>query len=656
MSYDSTIHAKAIELNKLNFDITAAAGSGHPSTGASLAHIITVLMYDHMRYEPANPAHPSSDRLVLSEGHAVPIVYAACADLGVYIGKDPEKRRAMTRDDALTLRDIDSLVDGHPNPVEGFPFFDSATGSLGQGLSAAAGLAIADKHDGVGKRFFCIIGDGESREGQIWEAIDFIKDHNLQAVCPIFNCNELGQSDYVSHCQAADVTHAKLQAIGYEVLDIDGHNPTELKNAFERHAATMDDPNTPPIAIIARTVKGWGAPSEQGNGHHGQAAKGEMLEKVKEELDQTARQYGAVADTTLKRPLMPSAKPPVAKVDAVPTLTQVLEQFGESAQLDKGKMATRRAYGYALRALGHARSDVFALDGDVQGSTYASMFATDEALKDRFYEGKIAEQNMVSVAVGLSAAKKQAYVSTFGKFLTRAYDQIEMGVNSGANLRLVGSHAGISLGADGPSQMAMPDVAWFRAFSTMKRHDGKPGFYILQPADAFAAYGLVKLMAEYDGSCYMRTHRPDVEFLYDDETEFTLGGHEVLIEGKDLLICTCGYMVHEVNKALDALDDQGIDATVVDMYSIPFDEEAILDLANANNGMILTVEDNYGGGLGSAVADAVAEDGGGFSIKQLHLRQLPKSGKSGDDVLKYCGLSHEDIAKAAMETLELNPA
>jgi transketolase len=307
----------------------------------------------------------------------------------------------------------------------------------------------------------------------------------------------------------------------------------------------------------------------------------------------------------------------------------------------------------ALRALGHANPEVFALDADVKNSTFAEWFANDREINERFLECRIAEQNMVSVAAGLSAAGKVPFCSTFGKFITRAYDQVEMAVNSGANIKLVGSHCGISLAADGPSQMALPDVAWFRSLSTMRDHRGNPGCYVLQPADAYAAYALTIVMGEYQGACYMRTIRPDVEFLYDDNTVFNLGKFEVLTEGRDLLIVSAGFMVHECNKALDALDKAGIDATLVDLYSIPFDEEALLDLANRNNGNILTVEDNYGGGIGSAVADACTNSGDAFTIEQMFVRRIPKSARDEDGILRQCGLHHTDIVRKAASMLRV---
>ena len=654
MSFDSTIHSKAVELTRLSYEMTAAAGSGHPTSCASLAHLVSVLMYQQMRYEPVNPGHPSSDRLVLSEGHAVPIVYAACADLGVHIGKDKASLRAMTRGDAMTLRAIDSVVDGHPNPAEGFPFFDTATGSLGQGLSHAAGLAAAARIDKLDKRVYCIVGDGETREGQIWEAVDFIKDHGLKAVCPIFNCNVFGQSDRVSHQQSPEVIAAKLEAAGYEVLLIDGHVPSQIKDALMRHAEAQGQAEALPVAIVAKTVKGWGSASQQGQGHHGKPATGDELTQAIEELEATGRSLGAISDTPLKIGMMSPGKPEPAHPQPVVGFEQAMERFGLDAALSSGRFATRKAYGVALRALGHTHPGVVSLDGDVSNSTFSEMFFKDEALASRYLECRIAEQNMFSVAAGMSAGGKVPFCSTFAKFVSRGYDQIEMAVNSGANFKVVGSHAGISLAADGPSQMSLPDVAWFRAFSTMKRQDGTPGFYVLQPSDAYQAYALTVAMAQHDGPCYMRTLRPETEFLYGPDDTFKLGGHEVLVEGRDLLIIASGYMVHEANNALDELDAQGIDATLVDLYSLPFDGDAILDLANDNNGMVLTLEDNYGGGIGSAVADVAAEDGGGFTVQQLHVRRLPKSGRTADDVMAYCGVSAKDIVAKAMSMLELS--
>ncbi|MCA9284385.1 MAG: transketolase [Phycisphaerales bacterium] len=646
MSFEAAVHAKAIQLDKLSLDMCAAAGSGHPTTALSLGHIVTVLMYHAMRWVPEAPRYPTSDRLVLSEGHAVPIVYAAAADLGVAIGRDPNSMRPMTVQDAMTLRQVDSVIDGHPNPMEGFPFFDAATGSLGQGLSVAAGLGVAARIDGTDRRVYCIIGDGESREGQIWEAMDFIADRRLTNVLPIFNCNEYGQADKVSHQQAADTIAKKCQAFGLTPVTIDGHDPKAIREACDKFHKL--GPSDAPMAIVAKTVKGWGAPAIQGGGWHGKPATGEKLQQAHEELD--AARVGltsSLAGDELKIYPPTEWKQPAAAVSEPPTMSAAMKAFDMGTVLATGKLATRKAYGLALRALGRSNPEVVALDADVRNSTFAEWFANDREINARYVECRIAEQNMFSVGAGLSAAGKIPFCSTFAKFVTRGYDQIEMAINSGANLKIVGSHAGISLAADGPSQMSLPDVAWFRSLSTMRDHRGNPGCYLLQPSDAYSAYALTMVMAEYQGACYMRTLRPEVEFLYDEKTVFNLGKFEVLTKGRDLLIVSAGYMVHECNKAIDVLDKSGIDATLVDLYSIPFDADALLDLANENGGNILTVEDNYGAGLGSAVADACTESGDAFTIEQMFVRRIPKSAKTEDEILKYCGLHHSDIAKKA---------
>jgi transketolase len=655
MSFEAAVHAQAIELDRLSVEMTAKAGSGHPSTAMSLGHIVTVLMFHAMRWSPEYPAYPTSDRLVLSEGHAVPIVYAAAAKLGVMVGTDPSARRPLAVDDLWTLRERDSVLDGHPNPVEGFPFFDAATGSLGQGLSVAAGLAEAARIDEVDRRIYCLIGDGESREGQIAEALDHVVERGLVNVLPILNCNGMGQTGRVSDQQSPEKLHAKLEAIGFEVRTIDGHNPAEIKAALDEFAARADAGSGTPIAIVARTVKGWGAPSLQSGNYHGKPATGELLDKVLEELNAKRTEMTSALASSDAFTIQPPAQAPTRefRVGELPPFSEALKSRDMESVLHSGRLATRQAYGIALHELGKLNDRVVALDADVSNSTFAESFARDPNLAKRFVECRIAEQNMISLGVGLSAAGKIPFCSSFAKFITRAYDQIEMGVVSGANLKLVGSHAGASLASDGPSQMALPDIAWFRSLSTMRDHRGNPGCYILQPADAYAAYALTGVMAEYDGACYMRTLRPDTEFLYSDDVVFNLGGFEVLSQGRDVLLVASGYMVHEANQALEDLDKAGVSATLVDLYSLPFDEEKLLDIANANNGYVLTIEDNYGSAIGSAVADALAASGEGFTLEQMHIRRVPKSARTPDEIMEMCGLTHQAIADRALRLLHV---
>lgn len=608
-------------------------------------------MFHSMRWSPDYPEYPTSDRLVLSEGHAVPAVYAACAELGVIYGKEG-RRRKLTMADLKTLRSMESELDGHPNPMEGFPFFDAATGSLGQGLSVAAGIGEAARLDGYERKVYCIIGDGESREGQITEALDYIIDRKLRNVLAIFNCNEYGQADKVSPQQSVEVQAARLEAMGFDARVIDGHSPSAIKEVFDDFRA-QDKTAAKPIVMLAKTVKGWGIPSIQGGGWHGKPPTGDALKRALTELEAKRIELTSslVSSDTFTINPPPEPKPAEEEADEMPTLTAFMKKSDMESVMASGQMATRRAYGLALRALGQVNPNVVSLDADVSNSTFADAFKKDSALASRFFECKIAEQNMVSVGVGASAGGKIPFISTFSKFFTRAYDQIEMGIYSGANLKLVGSHSGITLASDGPSQMSLPDVAWFRSFTTMRDHRGNPGCYVLQPADAFAAYALTGVMAEYEGACYMRTLRADTEFLYSDDTVFNLGGFEVLHEGRDIVIAGSGYMVHEANRALELLDKAGISATVVDLYSLPFDTERFLDVVQQSGGIVLTVEDNFGGGIGDAVGVALLESGDDFRHQQMHVRRIPKSAKTPEEMLKMCGLTADDIKKTAMSLL-----
>ncbi|MBL8763507.1 MAG: transketolase [Phycisphaerae bacterium] len=654
MSFEAAVHAQAIELNKLSLQMTAAAGSGHPSTALSLGHIVTVLMFSSMRWSPDYPDYPTSDRLVLSEGHAVPIVYAAAAKLGVMIGKDPNNRRRLTVEDLKGLRDGPSELDGHPNPMEGFPFFDAATGSLGQGLSVAAGLGVAARLDALDRRIYCIIGDGEAREGQVAEALDFIVDQKLTNVLAIFNCNGFGQTDRVSNQQSPKVLRAKLEAYGFVVKEIDGHDPKAIKAALDEFASRSAGAEAP-MAVVAKTVKGWGAPSLHGSGWHGKPASGDTLTKALAELDERRVELTSALVSSDSFEIQPPTEVRAREVRAgeLPSLRESMQKMDMESAFQAGKLSTRRAYGIALRALGKVNDRVVVLDADVSNSTFADIFRKDADLAPRFVECKIAEQNMISAAAGLSAAGKAPFCSTFSKFVTRAYDQVEMAINSGANLKIVGSHSGITLAADGPSQMSLPDVAWFRSWSTVRDHRGNPACYVLQPADAFAAYALTGVMAEYEGVCYMRTLRADTEFIYNEDTVFNLGSFEVLNEGRDVLLVASGYMVHEANKALDELDKAGIAASLVDLYSLPFDQDALLDVASANNWHVVTIEDNYGGGIGSSVADALAASGDAFRLAQLHVRRIPKSARTPEEVLAMCALTSKDIVKETMKLLNV---
>jgi transketolase len=632
------IEAKAVKLGKYVMESTTKADSGHPSSGLALAHLAVCLMYKQMRWDPQDPWNPNNDRLVLSEGHAVPVVYAALCDIGAVAGKSKKDARKLTPADLPTLREINSVLDGHPNPAEGMPFFDAATGSLGQGLSVAAGLGLAACARGIDKRIYCIIGDGESREGQIWEAADFLIDRKLTNVIAIFNCNGQGQADYVSKQQSADVLAAKLAAYGFAVEVINGNDPEAVLKALACAAGASS-----PMAIVARTEKGWGVSALKDRSNHGKPLPADKLAAAEAELDARLTKQNIPAEP--KVAMAPSAPAAQAKALAggaikIMPFEQGMDFVGLSAALAKGKLATRRAYGAALAALGQADERILALDGDVSNSTFAEFF--HKKFPDRFFECKIAEQNMISVAAGLAAAGYIPFCSSFAKFISRGYDQVEMASISRANIKIVGSHAGVSLGADGPSQMGLVDVAFFRSFTLTDNGYGQPACVFFQPSDAVGAYFCTQLIANHDGMAYMRTFRPDTALLYKPTETFEIGGSKVLIEGDALTVVANGYMVHVAKKALEILAKDGIQCTLVDAYCFPMKAAPVLAAAKKTRGRILTVEDNYVGGLWSAVAEAAAEQGS-TRVVGMTVRKIPKSG-TPDDVMKYCGLSPEDIA------------
>jgi transketolase len=650
MSLKSAVNTKAIEIGKLSVEMTTAAGSGHPSTALSLAHLVTVLMYHKMRWDPKDPWNPGSDRLILSEGHAVPIVYAALADLGsmiIPLGKGRDAARPMTVADAMTLRAIDSPIDGHPNPQMGVPFFDAATGSLGQGLSVAAGLASAARMDKLDRNFYCIIGDGESREGQIWEAADFVVDHALTNVVPIFNCNELAQSDYVSPQQSFQGLAEKLEAFGFIVRILNGHDPDQIAYALDELRVIQNGQR--PLAIVARTIKGWGASAEQGMGKHGTPVKKDKLNDVLGQLDKTAKDLGVVGykiegELTIA-PITTKAPPHEKKGIKIKSYADGLAAVGLDKDLAAGKpIAPRKAYGAALVALGEADKRVIGLDADVKNSTHAEWFA--KKFPAQYLECKIAEQNMISVAAGASAGGKIPFCSTFAKFIARAYDQVEMAIISGADIKITGTHAGVTLAADGPSQMSLSDVAFFRSYCHVIAPNGRPAVSYFFPADSVSCYKITELMANLDGCCYQRALRADTKTLYKPDDNFEVGGYKVLREGKDLVLVSAGYLVHNMLDVADQLAKSGKKATVIDAYGLPLKDNGIIDLATKCGGRIICAEDNYAGGLESELSEQIASTGAKVTLKALYVRQLPKSGREPEEVLDYLKVGTKAILAA----------
>jgi len=641
------LNHKALEMGKLIVRMTTLAGSGHPSSALSLAHLVATLMYNQMRYDPKDPWNPASDRLVLSEGHAVPVIYAAYADLGGVMGTSKEAARELTPEYCDTLRQLDSELDGHPNPRVGFPFFDAATGSLGQGLSVAAGLALAARLDGLDRHIYAIIGDGEAREGQIWEATDFIADYKLTNVTPIFNCNRLGQAGYVSPQQSPENIARKLEAYNVAAVVVDGHDVAAIHEALN-----TTDPTGRPVAVVLVTQKGWGVTALQGEGHHGKPLEAEEMEPALAELEKLSQALPPLVDLEVKpEPPAPSPKVSSAKAAEMPQCNFEKMLAGDK-MLDtlksKGVLATRRVYGVALRELGKVNPDVVVLDGDVSNSTFAEIFG--KAFPERFFECRIAEQNMFSVAGGLAAAGKIPFVSSFAKFITRAYDQIEMLTIGGLNIKICGSHSGISLGADGPSQMGLVDVAFFRSFTSAVGQESDCACIVFIPADAVASYYCVKLAAEYNGMVYIRTVRPDVPLIYPENQKFEIGGANGILEGDDITFISNGYTLHHLTEVIETLKGEGISAGLVDAYSFPLRSRLLEDLTSDPKRILITVEDNYTGGLGSAVAELAASTQGA-RVHCMVANRIPKSGKTADDVFDYCGLGKEAIVAKVKKIL-----
>jgi len=600
-----TIREKARRLGILSMMSTTAAGSGHPTSCLSASELTAGVFFYAMKFDPKNPNGPDSDRFVLSKGHAAPLLYAALAEAGVF----PVSR-------VMTLRQFSSELEGHPTPR--IPGVDAATGSLGQGLSVGAGLAIGAKMDKLGTRVYVLLGDGELAEGSNWEAAEFAghyKIDNLTALCDI---NALGQSERTMYKHDMEIYRRKFESEGWDTQVIDGHDIAAVLSALDRAKATTGRPQ----AIIARTIKGHGVSFlADKDGWHGKPLSKEQLGKAVAEMGgpitvpaDPGRSY---ARTKLPEPPAYAEPPaPSYKSDA--------------------SVATREAYGNALKRIGAVNPHVVALDGDVKNSTFAEFFA--DAYPDRFYQAYIAEQNMISVGVGLAARGKVPFLSTFACFLSRAFDQVRMAAISRSPIKVCGSHCGISIGQDGPSQMALEDIASFRAIH---------GSTVLYPSDACSAERLTEAAARMPGITYIRTSRPKTPLLYSAADKFPVPGFHVLRESASdrALIVGGGITVHEALKAHDQLKSQGISARVMDLYCVkPIDGKQIAEQLKAAGGNLVTVEDHYPeGGLGEAVLSALAEAGASPNkCVKLAVTGMPHSGKP-DELLEAFGISANHI-------------
>jgi transketolase len=574
---------------------------------------MAALFFAEMRFDPRDPKHPESDRFVLSKGHAAPILYSAWSQAG-----------AVPESELLKLREIESDLEGHPTPR--LPFVDVATGSLGQGICAAVGSALNARRIGSDYRTYVLLGDGESAEGSVWEAAAVAAHFELANLCGITDVNGFGQSRATMFRHDMDEYARRWKAFGWHTIVVDGHDLGSILDACRDARATPGRPTM----ILARTLKGRGVSIMEGkDGWHGKALKlGAEMDRAIAELE---GQYVA-----LPGGMPPAASARLAAIPGPPARRPETPHAGAPAS--QGYMlgqsvATREAFGAVLASLGKTDPRVVALDADVANSTFSEKF--EAVAPERFYENFIAEQVMVGAAMGLAARGAIPFPSTFACFLTRAYDFIRMAAISGVNVKLAGSHAGVSIGEDGPSQMALEDLAMVRA---------QPNFTVLYPCDAVSCEALVHAMATTDGPAYLRLSRPKTPVIYGPDERFPIGGLKVLRQSADdvATVVAAGVTVFEALSACDTLTAQGMPIRVVDLYSVqPVDAAALIAAGRATNGHIVTVEDHYAaGGLGDAVAAAVAP--AGLTVHRLAVTEIPRSGKPAELLERY-GISASHI-------------
>ncbi|MGW6059744.1 transketolase [Streptomyces sp. NPDC055189] len=588
-----------------------AAGSGHPTSSMSAADLMAVLLADHLHYDFDRPDHPGNDRFVLSKGHASPLMYAAYKAAGV-----------ITDSELLTFREQGSRLEGHPTPRR-LPWVEVATGSLGQGLPIGVGMALSGKRlDRIPYRVWVLCGDSELAEGSVWEAAEHAGYEHLDNLTAVIDVNRLGQRGPTRHAWDLDAYARRFAAFGWHVVEIDGHDLDAVERAFGQARSTKGQPT----AILARTVKGKGVASvEDREGMHG---------KPLPDAAAAIEELGGVQDVHVE------VRKPAAARALHATRTGHLElprhETGDS-------VATRDAYGQALTALGTARGDVVALDGEVGDSTRTEYFAKEHP--ERYFECYIAEQQLVAAAVGLAVRGWVPYAATFAAFFTRAHDFIRMAAISGAGINLVGSHAGVAIGQDGPSQMGLEDLAMLRAVH---------GSTVLYPCDAHQTGRLIAQMADLDGVRYLRTSRGDTPVIYGPGEEFPVGGSKVLrsSDADRLTLVAAGVTVHEALTAAEYLDREGIQVRVIDLYSVKPVDRATLREAADRTGCLLTVEDHRPeGGIGDAVAEAFSDGGPVPRLARLAVKSMPGSA-TPDEQLHAAGIDAESIAAAARLLVE----
>jgi transketolase len=612
----SALRNVATQLRSDSIRATTAAGSGHPTSCCSAAEIVATLFFGALRFDPARPHDPDNDRFVLSKGHAAPLLYSAWANAG-----------AFDRADLVTLRQLGSDLEGHPTPR--LPFVDVATGSLGQGVCAAVGIALNARLIGSDYRTYVLLGDGESAEGSVWESATVAEYQKLDSLCAIVDVNALGQSQATQLGHDTGEIARRWRAFGWHALVVDGHDVSALLAAY----AEARDTKGRPTAIVARTLKGRGISFAEGkDGWHGKPLNAADMARALAELEAAflpgpGAPVGLAAGLTIPRPDAKARDRSPTGEPAPPAYA-----LGDS-------VATREAYGTALAKLADVDPRVVALDADVKNSTFSDRM--EKTHPDRFFQDFIAEQAMVGAAMGLAARGAIPFPSTFAAFLTRAADFIRMAAISNLDIKLAGSHAGVSIGEDGPSQMGLEDLAMMRA---------QPNVTVLCPCDGVSAERLVVASVSHPGMVYIRTSRPKTPVIYRLDERFEIGGSKVLRESADdvVTIVAVGVTVFEALKAHDELAASGIRVCVIDAYSVaPIDEATLARAGRRTGSRIVTVEDHYAaGGLGDAVAAAVAAEG--IVVHRLAVREIPRSGKP-EELLDRFGISAAHIVSAVRD-------
>ena len=613
---DETVRQLGLRLRIDSIRAAAAANSGHPTSSMSAADLMGVLMARHLRYDFDAPENPNNDHLIFSKGHASPLLYSMFLAAG-----------AITEGEFLTYRKLGSRLQGHPTPE--LPWVDVATGSLGQGLPIGVGVALAGRDlDRLPFRVWVLCGDSEMAEGSIWEAVEHAGFLGLDNLIAIVDVNRLGQRGPTMHEWDLDAYASRASASGWHTIEIDGHDVDAIEQAYNDAQATAGRPTM----IVARTHKGSGATeTDDVEGKHGQPLK---------DPETAIHELGDVPPVRIDVQ-KPEGRATAHRFEVDPTLQRPRYEVGGDP------VATRRAFGDALAVLAQRRGDIVAVDGEVGNSTYLEL--THKAVPERYFEMFIAEQQLVAAAVGFQVRGWTPFAASFAAFLSRAYDFVRMAVISQAKLALMGSHAGVSIGEDGPSQMALEDLAEFRALGSST---------VLYPSDPNQTAALVDAMADLPGIAYMRTTRAALPTLYEPDDSFPVGGAKVVRESAQdqVALIGAGYTLHEALAAADTLAAEGISARVIDLYSVkPLDLETLTAASEATSGRLVTVEDHWPeGGLGSAVVDAFADADVRPRVVKLAVTHLPGSGTPAE-LVNECGIGADQIAQAARELVARGP-